>query len=72
MLGQRPVGETLALLSGGRNDGKELGERGAEGEDPAPGIKFLAETVGDDHQQIKLAGLNDYGEYPIDLGAGLR
>src|ERR1700728_2506199 len=71
LLRQSPVGESLALPGGGNNDSQELGERRAQSEHPARGVKFLTETVRDQHQQIELARFNDDGEDAIDPGAGV-
>src|ERR1700691_1656674 len=66
------MGESLSLPDGDNNDSQELGKRRAQSEHPAYGVKFLTETVRDQHQQIELARFNDYGEDPIDPGAGVR
>ena len=66
------MGESLSLPGGGNDDSKELGERRAHSKHPAHGVKFLTETVRDQHQQIELARFNDYGEDSIDPGAGVR
>src|ERR1700691_2489313 len=65
------MGESLSLPDGDNNDSQELGKRRAQSEHPAYGVKFLTETVRDQHQQIELARFNDDGEDSIDPGAGL-
>ena len=69
---QSPVGESLALPGSDNNDSQELGERRTQSEHPAHRIKFLTESVRDQHQQIKLARFNECGEDSIDPGAAMR
>src|SRR5450631_2816996 len=71
MVSESPVGESLALPCGGNNDSQELGERSAQSKHPAHRVKFLTETIRDQHQQIKLARCDEYGENSINPCTGL-